>query len=145
MMRPTRTRASMTRATLIRRLGQVLCLCLPIVALGSAAAAKRVLEVEDFDRLVSVEDLVCSQDGRWIAYTVDGTDLQADERVSVLWMVNYEGTQHVRLTAPGETVSDPKFSPDGRYVSFLSARGTDDRKQLYLLCLLYTSPSPRDA
>ena len=118
---------------LTRRLRLFPLLCLPLAALCIAAESKRVLQIEDFDRLVSVGDPVCSQDGGWVAYTVDTADLDADERKNVLWMVNYDGTRQLRLSAPDENVSKPMFSPDGRYVSFLSARGTDDKKQLYLL------------
>jgi dipeptidyl aminopeptidase/acylaminoacyl peptidase len=96
-----------------------------------ASAAKRPLDVNDFDRLQSVESLGCSKD--WIVYTVEGSDLASDERKSSVWMTDFEGGNDLRLTAAGESASNPKFSPDGRYVSFLSARKADDKSDLYLL------------
>ena len=49
-------------------------------------------------------------------------------------MTDFQGGTDLRLTAAGEeSASDPKFSPDGRYVSFLSARKDDGKSQLYLL------------
>ena len=61
----------MTLRSIHALLRTMIVMGLPCVALAGAAAAtgKRVLELEDFDRMVSVEDPVCSQDGRWIAYT----------------------------------------------------------------------------
>jgi dipeptidyl aminopeptidase/acylaminoacyl peptidase len=104
-----------------------------MIAVSAGAADKRPLEANDFDRLLAVDDPVCSRDGRWIAYTVEGSDLDADERKSSVWMVNFEGTQDLRLTGTAETASNPKFSPDGRYVSFLSTREPAAKAQIYLL------------
>jgi dipeptidyl aminopeptidase/acylaminoacyl peptidase len=105
-----------------------------VFAMSAAGVAKRALDVSDFDRLLSVESVACSKDGTWIAYTVEGSDAESDERKSAVWMTDFQGTSELRLTAAGqESASDPKFSPDGRYVSFLSARKAEGKSQLYLL------------
>jgi dipeptidyl aminopeptidase/acylaminoacyl peptidase len=105
-----------------------------LFAVSAAGAAKRALDASDFDRLLSVESVACSRDGAWIAYTVEGSDPDSDERKSALWMTDFQGTAGLRLTAAGqESASDPKFSPDGRYLSFLSARKAEGKSQLYLL------------
>jgi dipeptidyl aminopeptidase/acylaminoacyl peptidase len=103
------------------------------LATSALAVPKRLIEVADFGRMLEVDDTVCSRDGRSILYTVAGADRDADERKSAVWMVNWEGTESVRLTTPGDSTSDPKWSPDGRHVSFLSARGADGKTQVYLL------------
>jgi dipeptidyl aminopeptidase/acylaminoacyl peptidase len=105
-----------------------------VFAVSAAGASNRALDADDFDRLLSVESVACSRDGNWIAYTVEGSDLESDERKSAVWMTDYQGTTELKLTAEGEaSASNPKFSPDGRYVSFLSARKVEDKLQLYLL------------
>src|ERR1700761_870256 len=105
-----------------------------LFAVGAADAAKRVLDVGDFDRLLSVESVACSREGTWIAYTVEGSDSESDERKSAVWVTDFQGTTQLRLTAAGQqSASDPKFSPDGRYVAFLSARKAEGKPQLYLL------------
>jgi dipeptidyl aminopeptidase/acylaminoacyl peptidase len=106
-----------------------------LCAVAAAAAPKRSLEVEDFDRLAAVDGVVCSRDGREIAYTVEQSDLDADERKSAIWMVDFDGQRDHRLTEPAESASNPKFSPDGRYLSFLAARAGDSKPQIYLLDL----------
>jgi dipeptidyl aminopeptidase/acylaminoacyl peptidase len=105
-----------------------------VFAASAAGASKRALDASDFDRLLSVESVACSRDGTSIAYTVEGSDPLSDERKSAVWMTDFQGTAELRLTAAGEeSASDPKFSPDGRYVSFRSARKVEDKSQLYLL------------
>jgi dipeptidyl aminopeptidase/acylaminoacyl peptidase len=105
-----------------------------VFAVGAAAASKRALDLSDFDRLLSVEDPACSRDGTWIAYTVEGSDSASDDRKSAVWMTDFQGGTEVRLTAAREeSAFDPKFSPDDRYVSFLSGRKAEGKSQLYLL------------
>jgi dipeptidyl aminopeptidase/acylaminoacyl peptidase len=113
----------------------LLIVLLAVVSLAETvrAAPRRSLEPEDLDRFLAVDAATCSADGRWVAYTVEGSDPEADERKSSVWMVDFEGATDVQLTGPGDTAANPKFSPDGRYVSFLSARGPEGKTRLYLL------------
>jgi dipeptidyl aminopeptidase/acylaminoacyl peptidase len=105
-----------------------------LFAVSAAGASKHGLQARDFDRLLSVESVACSKDGTSIAYTVEGSDLESDERRSAVWMTDFQGATQLQLTAAGqESASEPKFSPDGRYVSFLSARKAEGKSQLYLL------------
>ena len=106
-----------------------------LCAVAAAAAPKRALEVEDVDRLAAVDGVVCSRDGREIAYTVEQSDLDSDERKTAIWMVGFDGQHDRRLTEPAESASNPKFSPDGRYLSFMAARAGDSKPQIYLLDL----------
>jgi dipeptidyl aminopeptidase/acylaminoacyl peptidase len=113
------------------------CLCtssLILATVGATAAEKRGLALNDFDRLLAVDDLACSDDGRWIAYTVEGSAEDADERRSSLWMVSFDGSENLRLTSPSDSVTAPKFSPDGHRLAFLSARGGANT-QIYVLDL----------
>ena len=103
-----------------------------VMASAGPAEPKRRLQAEDFYRLQTVESPACSRDGAWIAYTVTTADRQADEPRAALWMVNWQGTERIRLTDGEATASAPQFSPDGRYLAYLSARA-DEHPQLYLL------------
>lgn len=103
------------------------------LASSAAAAPKRPLAADDFDRLLAVDDLGCSRDGRWVLYTVEGSNLDSDERESSVWMTDIQGRTNLRLTAAGDSASTPRFSPDGRYVSFLSSRQKDGKMRIYLL------------
>ncbi|HZE60176.1 MAG TPA: hypothetical protein VE085_06435, partial [Burkholderiales bacterium] len=96
------------------------------------AQAGRALTPEDWFRFQALSDLRISPDGAGVAYLVTSYDRESDESRSALWMANWAGDASVQLTR-GESVSEPRFSPDGRYLSFLSARPAGERTQLWVL------------
>jgi len=97
-----------------------------------AAQARRALTPEDWYRFQAVSDLEVAPDGAAVAYLVTSYDKSSDESRSALWTADWAGTRSEQLTQ-GESVSTPRFSPDGRYLSFLSARPATDATQLWLL------------
>ncbi len=111
----------------------VLAAVLAAAALAAGAAAqpaKRALTLDDLARLRSVREPHVSPDGQWVAYVVGTVDADKDKRDSDLWMVRWDGSQTVRLTATAESAERrPLFSPDGRYLAFLAARGDEDEKK----------------
>jgi dipeptidyl aminopeptidase/acylaminoacyl peptidase len=113
-----------------------------LVVLGSAAwgaaAEKRLLDFGDIAWLSDVSDAELSPDGEWIAYVVRTSNLEKDRRYGDIWMVSWDGTRTVQLThTAAESESQPEFSPDGRYISFLAARGDEDdenkKSQVWIL------------
>jgi len=103
------------------------------VSLCAQTPAKRPIAVDDMYRMQQVDDPQTSPDGKWIAYTVTSVDREADKRVSSIWMVNWEGTQNLRLTFGPDSANSPQCSPDGKYLSFLSARKGSEKSQVWLL------------
>lgn len=97
-----------------------------------AAHAGRALEPSDWYRFQAVSDLKIAPDGATVAYLVTGYDKESDQSVATLWMAGWAGGESVQLTR-GESVSDPRFSADGRYLSFLSARPAGGTTQLWVL------------
>lgn len=96
----------------------------------AAQAARRVLALDDLWKLRSVGDPQVSPDGRWVAYTVGTVEAEKDRRDSDLWMVGWEGTQQIRLTATVESSeSMPRWSPDNRFLAFLASRGDEEEKK----------------
>ena len=98
-------------------------------------ARPRPLRLDDLDRLKVVRDPQVSPDGAWVAYTVTSVDVAADKDDADVWMVSWDGARRVRLTSSPESETRPRFSPDGRYLSFLSSRGgkPDEGAQVFLL------------
>ncbi len=104
------------------------------VCLVPATALARPVELDDLYNLRTVAEPRLSPDGKWVAYTVTTADRERDEDTSDLWMVSWNGRETVRLTSSPESEHRPRWSPDGRYLAFLSSRGQkDETDQIWLL------------
>ena len=99
----------------------------------SAQQPKRALKADDFARLQGVSDPQLSPDGGWVAYTVSTIDLKNDKSDTDIWMVSWDGTTNLRVTSSPESESAPRWSPDGKYLSFTSARQEGKGSQVWLL------------
>src|SRR5438045_3762719 len=95
-------------------------LCLAIAL--AAAPSKRPYAVEDQVTLKRVLVFEVSPDGSRIAYALRSTDLEANRGRVDLWVVNSDGSGNRQLTAHPENETDPRWSPDGKTLYFLSAR-----------------------
>ena len=95
---------------------------------------KRPLKIEDMHRFRTVVDPQISPDGKWVAYTVGTVDVQADKSDTDIWMASWDGAQQLRITTSPESENAPRWSPDGHYLAFLSARpGKARGTQVWLL------------
>jgi dipeptidyl aminopeptidase/acylaminoacyl peptidase len=111
----------------LKRLAAVLIIASMVAASAVAADTdRRAFTVQDLDRLRAVTDPSLSPDGQWVTYSVRGTDLARDRRVWHIWMTSWDGRQSMQVTQSPEGEHSPGFSPDGRYLAFLSARGEKD-------------------
>ncbi|HYK44863.1 MAG TPA: S9 family peptidase, partial [Parafilimonas sp.] len=100
-------------------------------AAATFAQSKRPLNPSDFYRYVDVSDAHVSPDGKWCLYVVTTVDTEKDKTNADVWMVSWDGKDNVQLTNSKEDESTPRFSPDNKYISFLSSRypEKDDDKQ----------------
>lgn len=98
----------------------------------TSASARRNLTIADYFELQDVEDPQMSPEGAWVAYTVKRRDLKEDKGEEQIWMAPVAGGAAIPLTAKGVSSSHPRWSPDRKYLAFLSARG-EGKKQVWLL------------
>ncbi len=109
-----------------RAFNPFLCLALTLASSGPALAAdapaKRAIKLDDLARIERVGSPVVSPEGDWVAYTVSSIDAKEDKSRTHLWMAKWDGSARLQLTFGKEGASAPRFSPDGRYLSFLSSR-----------------------
>jgi dipeptidyl aminopeptidase/acylaminoacyl peptidase len=97
---------------------------LAAIQIPSAPAAEpRPFNVHDLVTLQRVSDPRPSPDGKWVAYVLRSTDLEANRGRTDLWVVGIDGKGARRLTSSPENESSPRWAPDGRSIYFLSARG----------------------
>lgn len=115
--------------------------------------ARRALTPQDILRFANVADPQISPNGDWVVYTVTTTD--SDQTISTLWIVRAGPTiaPAVRPVSPGQPTrfpegrelanpptqllpagwraSNPRWSPDGRSIAFLSRR--DDQNGIWVV------------
>ena len=97
-----------------------------------APPVPRAITVDDAFQVKEVDDPQISPDGAWVAYTVETASLKADKSYTRVWMVPSAAGETIAMTAENETSTHPRWSPDGRYLAFLSGRN-DGKTQVYLL------------
>jgi dipeptidyl aminopeptidase/acylaminoacyl peptidase len=98
-----------------------------------AQSTGRPLQATDLYRLRDVRDPQLSPDGAWVAFTITTADSAKDKSDTDIWMASWDGSQTVRLTSTPEGESSPRWSPDGRYLAFLSGREEGKGAQVWLL------------
>ena len=109
-------------------------LCFPLVT--SAQQLSDRLEPLDVFRVQVASDPQISPDGKHIVYVRNSADISSDHRVSNLWIVNFDGSEHRPLTTGAYSDSSPRWSPDGTRLAFVSDRdgspAASGKPQLYV-------------
>ncbi|MBS1682647.1 MAG: S9 family peptidase [Bacteroidetes bacterium] len=85
----------------------------------------------DVYKMKSVSDPQPSPDGKWVAYVLSTPDSAKDKYDTDIWMVSWDGNESVRLTTSPDGENHPRWSPDGKYLTFLSSRYDTKSSQLW--------------
>ena len=84
-------------------------------------------------KIKNITAVQVSPDGSKVLYTVREA-LMTDDRseyVNQVWLCNADGSNTIQLTKGDKNSSNPKWSPDGKWISFTSSR--DSKNNLYVL------------
>ena len=76
----------------------IAALAIALSVLTAPAQSKRPLELEDLFRIKRVSDPALSPDGKWIAFTIEAPDKEANKNRSDLWIISSDGGTPRQLT-----------------------------------------------
>ena len=105
-----------------------------LLALATIAfAQRRGVTAEDYFAFENASDPRIAPDGKSVAYTVTTVDQKTNRRISRIWVAPLDGSHlPAPYTEEGISSTSPRWSPDGRFLAFLSARDRQ-RPQIWLL------------
>ena len=115
----------------------MLCLFLalitgPALSQSPATGTGQPFTNMDVFALEWVSDPQLSPDGKRIVFVRNGMDIMRDVRQSRLWIVNRDGSQLMKLTHRDADESNPRWSPDGTRIAFISAAAAEHGKEIFL-------------
>ena len=105
-------------------LGSAACLAQSPAPADAGNRTRRPFTFEDMMALKRVAEPVPSPDGKWVVFTVQDVDLEANTKKTHLWIVPAEGGTARRLNQSANEEERPRFSPDGKRLIFTS-KATD--------------------
>lgn len=102
--------------------------------LSLSSFGQDLLKPTDIYQIHHVEDPQVSPDGKWVAYSVTNADSLEDKYEDNVWMTATDGSGSVQLTFTTEDENTPRWSPDNKWLTFISSRETaKEKSQLWIM------------
>src|SRR5207302_10855530 len=95
-----------------------------------AQSPRHPFTFEDMMKLKRVDEPVPSSDGKWVVFSATDVDLEANTKISHLWIVPANGGESKRLSETPNHEERPRFSPDGKRLIWTSK--TTDPTQIWM-------------
>ena len=104
------------------------------ILLALAFTAWAAAQVPDTEQALSFKPASgpqISPDGRFVAYQVRSTNWEDNSFDTQIWVAMVPTGERYQLTSSKKSSMDPKWSPDGKRLAFISDR--DGKRQIYLI------------
>ncbi|MGB8475580.1 MAG: prolyl oligopeptidase family serine peptidase [Candidatus Acidiferrum sp.] len=109
--------------------GVALCPALAAKADEQKPAAKtEQWKAKDIIFQESASQMRISPDGKWLVWVKSSGDKEKDARVSNLYLSSLTGGEEIELTRGSDRNTDPRWSPDGERIAFVSSRARSHAK-----------------
>ena len=94
---------------------------------------KRPISAEDLYRIQLISSCSLSPDGRHVVFCLHHVDRKTENKYSNLWIVPTDGGSVRQFTYGDQRDSQPKWSPDGSEIAFISNRRDEKQSQIYII------------
>lgn len=96
-------------------------------------AQKSAMSIIDFVNIPGLSVPEISPNGTELLYTLAESDWKENRQVSQIWRINVDGSDDRQITFDPAGAFTPRWSPDGKWISFLAKRNDDEGSQIYLM------------
>jgi dipeptidyl aminopeptidase/acylaminoacyl peptidase len=100
----------------------VLFLALGMLVSLSHGESKRAFTIEDLYKIKNMEDPQFSPDGRKIAFVVQDSQMAEGKSFTDIYVIDSDGQNLRQLTCNAAVDNQPRWSPDGKTLYFVSTR-----------------------
>jgi dipeptidyl aminopeptidase/acylaminoacyl peptidase len=110
-----------------------------------STSTKRTITAEDLYRLQIISDVRISPNGKHAIYVLQRVEQKTEKKYANLWLVDTDkdGQPARQFTFGDHKDAQPRWSPDGQQIAFLSNRGDKEKPaQIYLIPLLGGEAQP---
>ena len=98
-----------------------------------AQSPKAPFNIDHILQLKRVGNIQLSPDEAWIAFTITTIDTSKDKSNTRIWMISTDGSTKIPMTSKEYSASRPRWSPDGKYLTFLASKGENAKTQVWKL------------
>lgn len=116
----------------------VVSICVLLLSAAGLAQQRHPITFDDLVSFGRVSDPQISPDGKSVAFTINRIDLAKNTGNTDIWLVPMTGGTPRQLTQSDKRDNNPRWSPDGKKLAFISSR--DGNPQVWIMELTGGQP-----